>query len=345
MADPVNEPWSEDEGDGGALDFSAEDWGRLRALRASFLAAEAGVPAEFYWQSRRDFELYDATFAQRIGWKWDAVLRELQLRGVRPDGIGVVDWGCGTGIAARRFVAATSGVRRVYLCDRSKQATWFARDALLAEVPGIGVKLQPPPPDEPFDVLLVSHVLSELDGAGLAPLLELARRARHVVWVEPGSRPVSRALSAVREQLRTDLDVLAPCTHAAACGALAAEREDAWCHFFGRPPAEAFTSAFWKRFSDELGIDLRALPYAFLALRQRGEPVERRGVRVVGRPRLLKGRALLDVCDSSGLREHTLFERDARKLFKRLDRSGAILLAEVRAEGQRLIEFNPIVEP
>lgn len=334
----------EDASNPDALAPTAEDWARLAELREAFLAAEGAKTTESYWRSRRDFELYDATFAERIGWKWDAVLRELALRGRMPRGRSVVDWGCGTGVASRRFLAASGGTEKIYLVDRSKQAAWFARDTLVAASPKLQVTLHAPAADEPIDVLLASHVLGELDPSTRAEFLALALRANAVLLVEPGTHAVSRVLGAVREELLEHFDVLAPCTHSLSCGALAPGREGDWCHFFARPPAEAFTSAFWRRFSDELGIDLRALPYSFLALRRKGERLEPRGARVLGRPRLLKGRALLEVCDASGLATRTLFERDAKKLFKRLDRSGELLLADVRCDGERIVEFTPLVE-
>ena len=335
------ENWN-DESDPEALLPTPGDWRRLAELRESFLAAEGGKAADSYWRSRRDYELFDATFAARIGWKWDAVLRELALRGRTPSGATLVDWGCGTGIAARRFVATVPGVKHEHLCDRSKQATWFARDALAALDPKLKLTLHAPSAAEPIDVLLASHVVGELAPQALDELLALAARARFVLLVEAGSRPVSRALGALRERMLGEFDVLAPCTHSATCGLLAAGREQDWCHFFARPPAEAFTSSFWRRFSDELGIDLRALPYAFLALARRSEPLAPHGTRILGRPRLLKGRALLECCDASGVATRALFERDAKPLFKRLDRSGELLVADVRCEGERLVEFRPL---
>ena len=68
----------DDESDPDALLPTADDWLRLAELRESFLAAEGGRAADSYWRSRRDFELYDATFAARIGWKaldWPAPYR------------------------------------------------------------------------------------------------------------------------------------------------------------------------------------------------------------------------------------------------------------------------------
>ena len=55
--------------------WPASDLAILRRLRGRFLAADP--IAGDYWESAKDLALYDATFGERIGWKWDAVLREL----------------------------------------------------------------------------------------------------------------------------------------------------------------------------------------------------------------------------------------------------------------------------
>src|SRR5215203_3701374 len=84
---------------GPALTWEALDWEVLDRLRATFLA---GQPATGnYWQSAVDLANYDFTYAQRIGWKWDAVLAELKLRGWSPPTGKLVDWGCGSGVASR----------------------------------------------------------------------------------------------------------------------------------------------------------------------------------------------------------------------------------------------------
>ncbi len=64
------------------------DWAALDRLRDQFLS---GAPAAGYWTSRDDLANYDFTFARRIGWKWDAVLRELDLRGWKPPGPAAVN--------------------------------------------------------------------------------------------------------------------------------------------------------------------------------------------------------------------------------------------------------------
>jgi alpha-amylase/alpha-mannosidase (GH57 family) len=54
------------------------DWAALDRLRALFLKSEP--VKEPYWRSESDLASYDFTYAQRIGWKWDAVLEELVRR-------------------------------------------------------------------------------------------------------------------------------------------------------------------------------------------------------------------------------------------------------------------------
>lgn len=339
----MNEELEGDEGE----QLLGTDWARLRELRATFLGAESrDAILEDYWTSRRDFELYDATFARRIGWKWDAVLAELAMRGVTPQGANIVDWGCGTGVATRRYASTIPGVQRVFLVDRSKQAAWFARDTLLAEHGRVETVLRAPESHEPVDVLLCSHVLDELNETGRIELLDLARRATFVVWVEVGSRQTSRLLSQMREMLLDTFDVLAPCTHRAACGVLSRDTENSWCHFFAKPPPDVFTSAFWRKFSIEMSVDLRAVPYSFLALRKRtAVPQENSGARILGRPRLLKGNALLDVCDERGVHEMRMLERSDKALFKRFSRVGEPWIVDIAGDGTRIEEIKPRFTP
>jgi SAM-dependent methyltransferase len=315
--------------------FSADEIDRLRLLRGIFVSFEVRAgDAEPYWDSAEELALYDETFAQRIGWKWDAVLEELRRRGRLPAGKTVLDWGCGTGIAARRFVAARRGIERVFLVDHSEAAVEFAGERLREEHGSLEVHAGLSA--EPVDVLLVSHVLDELDQAQLEPLLALAEGAAAVLWVEPGSKHTSRRLGELRARLAAVHDVLAPCTHQAACGALA--REDAWCHLFARPPQAVYTEGKWSEFGRELGIDLRALPYSFLALARRGTfALDGPGARLLARPRLTRGRAEFELCDAHGVRHVDFLQRTDKKLFKELDDvAGEPWLFDATLEGRRV---------
>ncbi len=312
-----------------------------------------------YWSSERDLELYDAFFGERIAWKWAGALGELVARGWRPPEGRVLDFGCGSGAAARAYLEAFgAGDVRLQVTDRSPLARSYAARSLAELYPGLEVEAVDlaalergtlPPPS----VLLVSHVLTELDAHALQRLLDLARRAKALLWVEPGQRDVSQRLSQVHDELYQDAHVLAPCPHARSCGALG--HPDAWCHHFARPPVEAFTTREWTLFSQRLGIDLRSLPFAWLALEhgpavgeqaaerdaQRalapapGEPVD---ARFLGRPRLHKGRLTASVCFAGEVRELTLLDRDAKPLAKLLrEPKGRPLLARIELEGDRIV--------
>jgi SAM-dependent methyltransferase len=317
-----------------------EEWDRLREMRAGFLESEGraqpGAAAD-YFRTWRDVELYDATFARRIEWKWVAALREIALRAptLRPS--SVVDWACGSGAATRALLTSPVGqnVRSVRLWDRSRRAMEYAREALLEVRGDLQVLLAPSGDPTGADLFLASHVLDELDVDGEAALERALRGASAAVVLESGTRASSRRLGALRARLLDEFTPIAPCTHAGSCGALA--RPDDWCHFFARPPAEVFRDAFWSEFGRELGVDLRSLAYSFVAL-AKAPSMQPTGLhRILGRPRMLKGRALVDACSASGVQTLSLLERLDRKLFKSLDEaSNEPRLWRLEIDGERI---------
>lgn len=305
------------------------DFALLERLRARFLDA----PAEGgdYWDSDELLAAYDATFAERIGWKWDAVLAELRARRwAPPAGTALLDWGCGSGVANRRVLAAFGAghFSRLVVHDHSPRARRFAAERAAVTFPGLAVEQAPDwgdsAPAQPF-TLVISHVLNELPPAESAALLALVRRATSVIWVEPGTSAVARALVALREELRTEFAVAAPCTHNCTCGLLAPANQRHWCHHFAKPPVEAFTDAFWSEFSLRLGIDLRSLPYSFLVLDRRESgapaPTPEGWSRILGEPREYKGHFKVLSCEAGGVTERMLQKRDAKALFKAFRRA------------------------
>lgn len=301
------------------------DFTLLDRLRARFLDA----PAEGgdYWESTELLAAYDETFAERIGWKWDAVLVELRARRwAPPAGTVLLDWGCGSGVAGRRVLAAYGPVHfsRLVVHDRSALARRFAAERAAAAFAGLAVEQAPDwgdlAPAQPF-TLVLSHVLNELPPVESAALLALVRRAAAVLWVEPGTSAVARSLVALREELRPEFGIVAPCTHRAACGLLTPENQRHWCHHFARPPIEAFTDPFWSEFSLRLGIDLRSLPYSFLVLDRAGAAATPAGwTRILGEPREYKGHFKVLGCAAEGVTERMLQKRDDKALFKTLRR-------------------------
>lgn len=314
----------------------------LAALRARFLdGSNAGGG---YWRNEEELALYDATFGERIGWKWDAVIAELRGRGWMPRARRVVDWGCGSGIAGRRVAAAWEGLESLTLTDVSPAAMRFAGARAREDFPGLHVRTVAPKEDTAADSLLVvSHVLNELGEAARKRLLAAARQAAEIIWVEAGTHADSRRLIAIREDLRGEFDVIAPCTHNAPCGMLAADNAAHWCHHFARAPSGASREACWSQFSRELGIDMRALPYSFLVLARRGQQggASPGLSRIIGRPHEAKGKMELLGCDETGVRELMLQKRDAPELFKQLQKGRATAVQGWRREASRIVEVTP----
>lgn len=320
------------------------DWAALARLRDAFLRGTAG--REDYWQSESDLASYDATFAQRIGWKWDFVLQDLQRIGWVPPQGDLLDWGCGTGIATRAFLDlfGAASVTQARFFDRSPRAMEFAVGRARSRFPGLPCLPGAAGEERPPALVLVSHVLTELAPDQAAQLADRLRQATAVIWVEPGTYEASLALVAVRERLIDQFHPVAPCTHRHRCGILAAGNEPHWCHHFADPPGAVFTDPFWGRFAHLLGIDLRSLPVSYLVLDQRPPaPCAEGTVRVLGRPRLHKADLRVLACDPAGVREHTLFRRDVPEAHRaaRKDRFASLQHWSRDASG-RVTDCRPI---
>lgn len=326
------------------MNLSPPEWDAVARLREIFLEGQPQRRA--YWRSETDLSAYDQTLGERIGWKWDAVLTELTGRGWKPPGGPVVDFGCGSGVAGRRVVAAFGAghfsALRVH--DRSPLAESFALGRARSAFPKLDcARLESSQLEGecPLGTLLVSHVLSELPERDRMQLVRLARRADAVLWVEPGTQADSRALVAVREALRDEFEVIAPCTHCEGCGLLRPGREADWCHHFGKPPWEIFADAAWSEFGRRMGIDLRSLPYSFLVLQRRGLPAPAVSVagqsRTLGLARIYKGYAKILTCDAAGVADVTLQKREAPELFKAFKDGEAAPLQRWRRAGDAVL--------
>ncbi len=307
-----------------SLEFSHNDWQTLKGLRQTFLA-EANERKKDYWTTPQLLALYDQTFAQRIGWKWNSVVAELLTkqdpRFAAP--AIVVDYGCGSGIASRRWLHHHPGTASdFFLFDRSSSAMEFAKKRLLEVNPQLSVTCLKTNADiPPKGLVLVSHVVNELPAPEWESLQKVLANANAFVWVEPGTKMVSELMVKERESLRTDFDFVAPCPHPGPCGLQDLKNAAHWCHHFAKPPGEIFRDAFWKKFSDTLKIDLRSLPVTYLvAAKKRGHgalPIVSN--RVIGRARVYKGYAKALVCDETGVEERRILSRHFAKTIKRLE--------------------------
>ena len=148
--------------------------------------------------------------------------------------------------------------------------------------------------------------------------------------------------SDLREELRGEFAVIAPCTHAARCGMLAAENARHWCHHFAHVPSEASRDARWAQFGRELGIDMRALPYSFLVLARRDaaavelENAVRGCSRIIGRPDEAKGHIEVLSCAEDGVEELTAQKRDVPDFAKQVRKGRANAVQRWIREGRRI---------
>ncbi|MEY4489643.1 MAG: hypothetical protein RIQ79_2151 [Verrucomicrobiota bacterium] len=332
-------------------DFEHLDWPALDRLRGTFLADAAGR-ATPYWNNQETLAAYDVTYGERIGWKWDALLHELALRvWTPPAGSLLVDWGCGSGVAGRRVLAAFGPAHfsGLHLHDHSPEAVTFATARARETFPALPLLDSPAfrLSTAPF-TLVVSHVLNELPADARANLLELAGRASAVIWVEPGTHADSRALAAVRDGFRTTHRIVAPCTHRESCPLFIEANARDWCHFFAHPPAGVQNDASWVRFAFRAGIDLRSQAYSCLVLDRLSTPAlpasadGMKSVRVLGRPEVFKPYARLLACASDGMHFVELSKRTDPVLVKRLAKDPPLPLYDLAHEGSRVISLVPL---
>jgi hypothetical protein len=314
--------------------WSASQIERLSRMRAGFLDGTAG--RSDYWQDAESVALYDRTFGARIQWKWEAVLAELRGRGWNWEAEALVDLGCGAGVAGRSMLAfreaSAAWAGRVTVMDRSPWARAYSAGQLRSLGVDPGRILQAGSVREiGFDGALVvaSHVVGELSDGELSGWIEGVQAARALLWVEAGTREISRRLmERVREPLReAGWRAVAPCTHAQECPLRAASLERHWCHHFAPVPAHAHQDPAWRELSAALGIDLRVLPYSFILMESPrfasllppgGDQTG--AARVIGRARTFKGYVKVLSCAESGSGEWMLQKRDAPDAFRELSR-------------------------
>ena len=339
--------------EGNPMNLEELDWDALERLRGLFLEGKPVRTA--YWRSNSDLVSYNATYGERIGWKWDAVLRGLAGQGNggwKPPLGPLLDFGCGSGVAGRRVLASFGphAFTSLHLHDKSRLAEGFSADEARRGFPEM--KIETGAPEAAFEVggpvtLVVSHVLNELAPQDLRRLVALARRATTVLWVEPGTFQASRLLIFVRESLRTEFKLVRPCPQSGQCGLLAAGREKDWCHHFASPPPGLSMDSSWVRFARQAGIDLRSLPYSHLVLERQAEQARsgpEGAQRVIGRPNSFKGYLDILSCGGDGVVELRLQRRDAPELANTLENAEDAILGrwEVR-EGR--ITGGKIMEP
>ena len=159
------------------MNWTELDWKALDRLRDQFL--RGGIATGPYWQSADELAHYDLTYGERIGWKWDAVLRELRIRGWKPAARQALDWGCGSGSAGRRVLTAfgVDYFNELLVWDHSPLATDFAVEAAEQAFPRVRVSAVTPgflASDAPIGLLVVTAA----DPARKSRAVGRARHAR-----------------------------------------------------------------------------------------------------------------------------------------------------------------------
>lgn len=322
------------------MNLTSDAFLQLARLRTHFLKTHEGLAD--YWSSEELLSLYDETFAERIGWKWNFVLQDLERRAWRlPEG-RLVDWGCGTGIASEKVLESTIGsaICDVSLFDRSVLALNFASKKLMRLFSHLrfhhGDNLDSP-------TVLISHVLNELSDDDLSRLLKRLAHATCVIWVEPSQKQIASRLVEVRETLRPSFQIVAPCVHQAQCGMLLPKNARHWCHHFAKPPEEAFTESKWAKFSSALNIDLRDLSLSYLVLDKRPiSPPAPNLKRLIGNARLYKASATMLLCDEQGVGEVQLTKRDFPDVFKSFKKGNCPSLQAVEVENGRVKTWSGV---
>ncbi len=338
------------------MNWDQLDWSALDRLRAGFLSGSAANGP--YWQSASDLAAYDLTYAERIGWKWDALLRELTLRHWKPPaGTTLIDWGCGSGIAGRRVLSAfgPAHFKDLQVWDHSEHARTFAATKARETFPALPVSAPCSDPVSqlsslnsqlPPYTLVLSHVFNELSAEQRTALLALVSGAQAVLWIEPGTHADSRTLAAVRDQLRNGPHhIVAPCTHRETCPLFLATNERDWCHFFAPPPAGIQNDSNWVRWSHRAGLDLRSQAYSCLVLELSApsSQLPAHSARVLGRPEVFKPYARFLACDASGLHWLELSKRTDPALIKRLDKNPPVPLYALTHDGKRVTTMTPLI--
>jgi hypothetical protein len=259
----------------------------------------------------------------------------------------VFDWGCGSGIASRRVISffGADRFRSLTLADQSPVAADFAEETARRHFPTLDVAQSTPSllaSSAPIGLLIISHVLNELSPDALDRTRQLIERSEAVIWVEPGTHAVSRHLGRLRDELRNGFRIIAPCTHNLGCPMFAEGNERHWCHFFAPPPSEIYADSNWVKFGHRAGIDLRSLPYCFVAAERRPAddpvtiPIDSGLSRVIGRVEHFKPYARWLNCDAQGLAELELPKRADPALFKELERTKAPLIYRWRRDGNKV---------
>jgi len=235
----------------------------------------------------------------------------------------LVDVGGGTGAAAWAAVAAYPSITAITVLDRVDGALRLGADlarsatsAALRNATWQRAMLPAgfPPAGSPADLVTMSYVLGELDGADRQALVDRAAAAGGaVVIVEPGTPAGYARILATRDQLLAlGHAVVAPCPHQLACplgGPVGGPRGAGdWCHFGARVNRTALHRRIKGAdlpYEDEKFSYVATVPAVAATIDADPE------ARVIRRPAQRKGLVALRLCRPDGTAaDRTVTKRD-----------------------------------
>lgn len=250
----------------------------------------------------------------------------------------LLDWGSGSGAAA--LAAVVRGARAPILIDAAPEALGLARKifALL----GVEARVAPASAPPPAQTIVAAHSLNEWRAReGKADYAAVLRKwlthvgpGGRIFVIEPGIKETSRVLQAVRDSLRGEARILAPCTHAESCPLI--PRTHDWCHMTWPlpmgPAAEALVAS--------AGHTARRTVFSWLVL-ENADPLPADGRRVLQVHPSGKGKLVAELCGGTG---HTalvgLDRGEVGALFRGLAAGEVVELDEahtgMRGDGTRL---------
>ncbi|MFN8366842.1 MAG: small ribosomal subunit Rsm22 family protein [Candidatus Kapaibacterium sp.] len=319
--------------------MNTHDWNLLQNIRQKYLDGTAGK--HDYWESTAELELYNNTFAQRIGWKWEYVLSQLDnVHWQLPNGT-IIDYGCGSGIAGRKIIEHFGTEElRLLLHDRSNRAMEFSQQAAQLQFPNLSVEYSAPIPNFSQATVVISHVITELSEEQIKSLCIQVQSAQCVLWVEPGTYVASRALLHAHQLLKSQFNVIAPCTHKESYGMNTSTNKRHWCHFFATPPEEAFTDRNWSRFTEETGIDLSDLPLSYLVLDKRPTiPYKPDSMRFIARADVQKYDAIVVGCSATGVKDYVVSKRTSPEVYKLLKKGNDVGVVTPDIRGREILSL------
>ena len=170
----------------------------------------------------------------------------------------------------------------------------------------------------PHDIVVIGHVLNELNAAQRAHVIKQAWQAttQLLLIVEPGTPAFFPIIKSARQQLITaGAHVIGPCTHHHDCPLPA----DQWCHFgqkIARPEGQRAARG------SELGWEEAKFTYVACGR----TPATPRGLRILHDPIRAKGSIDVVGCDTSGIHTYRALKRDTQHyaVFRRTQWGGFI---------------------